>query len=201
MLKIKSKKIMLDDIMDANPAIMMLVDSNVCLEDCNLTALKMIKANKNVVIGKRGGEVLHCIHAFETKGGCGKTVFCKDCIIRNAVGKAVEGKKTIRKKERLELIYGETRKEMNVLVTAIPFEYENKHLVLVTLENINELVGLRKLIPICAKCKKVREDDDYWEGVDKYMSKHLEVDFTHGLCPDCSEAILSDHFKPKGKPH
>ena len=53
------------------------------------------------------------------------------------------------------------------------------------IEDISELVELKRLIPICAKCKKVRDDKEYWVLVESYFKEHLDVDFSHGLCPDC----------------
>jgi K+-sensing histidine kinase KdpD len=45
---------------------------------------------------------------------------------------------------------------------------------------------LRGLIPICAWCKKIRNDDGYWEQLELYITKRSEADFTHGMCPDCA---------------
>lgn len=50
------------------------------------------------------------------------------------------------------------------------------------LENIKTLRGL---LPICAWCKKVRDDQGYWKGVEDYIEEHSEAMFTHGICPDC----------------
>lgn len=58
-------------------------------------------------------------------------------------------------------------------------------MVLLTLEEINELVELRRLIPICAWCKKVRNEEQFWDNVETYVQKHLDVDFSHGICPEC----------------
>ncbi|MBN1553857.1 MAG: GAF domain-containing protein [Phycisphaerae bacterium] len=44
---------------------------------------------------------------------------------------------------------------------------------------------LRGIIPICAKCKKIRNDEGYWQRVEEYIHEHADVDFSHGLCPDC----------------
>ena len=41
------------------------------------------------------------------------------------------------------------------------------------------------LLPICAGCKKIRDDQGYWNQVDVYIRKHTGTEFTHGLCPDC----------------
>lgn len=47
---------------------------------------------------------------------------------------------------------------------------------------IKQLGGL---LPICAWCKKVRDDQDYWQEVETYVASHSETRFTHGICPDC----------------
>ena len=44
---------------------------------------------------------------------------------------------------------------------------------------------LRGLLPICAGCKKVRDDKGYWNEIEVYVRAHSEASFTHGLCPDC----------------
>lgn len=53
---------------------------------------------------------------------------------------------------------------------------------------MDEIKTLRGLIPICAWCKKIRDDRGYWDQLEVYLSKHSEAIFSHGLCPDCSRA-------------
>ena len=54
----------------------------------------------------------------------------------------------------------------------------------VALENVKQLQGL---VPICAWCKKVRDDQNYWHEVEHYFAAHSEATFTHGMCPACFE--------------
>jgi phosphoserine phosphatase RsbU/P len=49
---------------------------------------------------------------------------------------------------------------------------------------------LQGLLPICSYCKKVRDDQNYWQQVDSYISKHSEVEFSHSICPSCYERVL-----------
>ena len=49
-----------------------------------------------------------------------------------------------------------------------------------------EVKVLRGLIPICAWCKNIRDDEGYWKAVEVYISEHSQADFTHGMCPECS---------------
>jgi adenylate cyclase len=50
------------------------------------------------------------------------------------------------------------------------------------LEKVKLLSGL---LPICAWCKKIRDDQGYWNAIEHYLSEHSEAEFTHGICPDC----------------
>ena len=55
------------------------------------------------------------------------------------------------------------------------------------LASVKQLHGL---LPICSYCKKVRDDQNYWQQVEGYISHHTEVRFSHGVCPDCHENIV-----------
>ncbi|MEZ4679625.1 MAG: hypothetical protein R2932_35940 [Caldilineaceae bacterium] len=50
---------------------------------------------------------------------------------------------------------------------------------------LSQIKTLHSLLPICASCKKIRDDDGYWHQVENYIREHTGVEFTHGLCPDC----------------
>jgi hypothetical protein len=54
---------------------------------------------------------------------------------------------------------------------------------------------LRGVLPICANCKKIRNKKNQWQPVDLYIHQHSEIDFTHGLCPECAAALYPDFFK------
>src|SRR2546422_251030 len=49
---------------------------------------------------------------------------------------------------------------------------------------------LRGLLPICSYCKKVRDDRNYWQQVEQYVSMHADVKFSHGICPDCYRRVV-----------
>ena len=52
---------------------------------------------------------------------------------------------------------------------------------------LSEIKVLQGIIPICAYCKNIRDDQGYWNQVEKYVSDHTDAKFTHGICPDCFE--------------
>ena len=55
-----------------------------------------------------------------------------------------------------------------------------------------ELKILRGLLPMCSKCKKIRDDQGFWKQVDSYIEAHTEVTFTHGICPECMKELYQD---------
>jgi sigma-B regulation protein RsbU (phosphoserine phosphatase) len=55
------------------------------------------------------------------------------------------------------------------------------------LSRIRQLQGL---LPICAYCKRIRDDQNYWSQVETYIAEHLDVRFSHGICPSCLEQVL-----------
>lgn len=60
-----------------------------------------------------------------------------------------------------------------------------------------EVTTLSGLLPICAWCKKVRDDDGYWEQVEEYFSKRSQLRFTHGMCTDCQGQMRATAVKKK----
>jgi DNA-binding response OmpR family regulator len=60
------------------------------------------------------------------------------------------------------------------------------------LANVELLQGL---VPICCYCKKIRDDQNYWQQVDAYLSDHTEAQFTHGICPECRDKIVNPELE------
>ena len=62
-------------------------------------------------------------------------------------------------------------------------------------EKASQVTTLKGLIPICSSCKKIRDDEGYWQQVEKYVSDHSEVEFSHGICPDCKVELYPEIYK------
>ncbi|MHB8783846.1 MAG: response regulator [Desulfobacteria bacterium] len=60
------------------------------------------------------------------------------------------------------------------------------------LENVKLLSGL---LPICMWCKKIRDDQGYWNAIEHYLSCHSEAEFAHGICPDCKRKYSGEMFR------
>lgn len=59
-------------------------------------------------------------------------------------------------------------------------------------ERLNEIKTLSGLLPICAHCKKIRDDEGYWQQLEGYISHHTDAKFSHGICPDCRDKYFPD---------
>lgn len=57
---------------------------------------------------------------------------------------------------------------------------------------LEEIKTLKGIIPICSSCKKIRDDEGYWQRIETYISKHSEADFSHGICPGCAKKLYPD---------
>lgn len=64
-------------------------------------------------------------------------------------------------------------------------------------EALGEVRELRGLLPVCAWCHKVRDDEGYWNRVDSFLKKHTRAQITHSICPTCQSQEFPAHI-PKG---
>lgn len=70
---------------------------------------------------------------------------------------------------------------------------EQEHLARETLtETLLELRVLRAILPICSHCRRVRDEHGAWAGLEEYIRRHTDSEFSHGICPDCAEQHLAD---------
>jgi hypothetical protein len=60
---------------------------------------------------------------------------------------------------------------------------------------LDELKALKRILPICANCKKIRDDKGYWHAVETYFKKYAHTDFTHSMCPTCIKELYSSYQK------
>ena len=62
---------------------------------------------------------------------------------------------------------------------------------------LTEVKKLSGLLPICANCKKIRDDKGYWNQIELYISNHSEAEFSHGLCPECAKKLYPEFYDKK----
>jgi hypothetical protein len=179
-------------IFDAIPIPVFMVDDDVRVLDLNGAAVQLCGQERTAVYRHRGGHVLHCLRSLDVPEGCGRGPACKSCVIRNSVKHSLTGRTISRKRMIVYVMHELGTREMHVLVTACPMPPGSEARALLMMEDITSISTLKSLIPICMKCKNVRQDEEYWETLEQYVHDHMGVDFSHGLCPNCA-----DQFYPE----
>lgn len=83
---------------------------------------------------------------------------------------------------------------------AIRYAIERKKLLTQLEDSLKEIKLLREFLPICVRCKKIRDDKGYWTQVDVYIRDHSDVEFSHGICPECAQIMYPELYTKDDKP-
>jgi PAS domain S-box-containing protein len=170
-------------IQNAFKAIIAAIGDAMSIQDTDFRILMMNPAAKEM-FGDRIGE--YCYRVFEQKDRV-----CEDCPLAKSFA---DGR--VHREER-----SNPTRPLHVEITASPVRNADGRIIagIEVVRNITErkvmesklresranIKTLRGIIPICAWCKKVREDSGYWKRVETYIQEHSDASFTHGICPDC----------------
>lgn len=94
--------------------------------------------------------------------------------------------------EHLLLMMGALGSQIGLFLSRKRVEAERERLVTELQEALTNIKTLRGLLPICAACKKVRDDSGYWNRIEDYVRDRSQAEFTHGICPDCARKMHPD---------
>ena len=83
------------------------------------------------------------------------------------------------------------------IVRSIRYAIERQHLTTELTRALDHVKQLQEMLPICAICKNIRDDQGYWNCVEEYISRHLRVEFSHSICPDCAKKHYPEFIKPR----
>ena len=122
---------------DAMPLPVFVVDDNMCIFDYNAAAARLLGKGKRLILRRRGGEVLNCIHAAETPGGCGRAPACRECVVRKSVRAAAHGNRVTRQLAQMELVRSGKTIPLDLQVSCQPFTYGQSSFILLVLEGLN----------------------------------------------------------------
>lgn len=76
-------------------------------------------------------------------------------------------------------------------------ENEKEQVIAQLQEALAKVKLLSGLLPICASCKKIRDDQGYWQQIESYIKCHSNAEFSHSICPDCARRLYPDLFQEK----
>lgn len=74
-------------------------------------------------------------------------------------------------------------------------EADRENLISKLQDALSKIRTLQGIIPICASCKRIRDDKGYWKQLESYIKEHSKVDFSHGICPECSKKLYPELFQ------
>lgn len=174
---------------DTAPIPIMILDRDARIKDGNPAACGLIGTDRRQVLEKPCGNAFHCVHADLHPDGCGHAKPCRDCMVRKTVEDCCRDRKILKRNARITVKdqgNGGVR-DIQLLVTAAPFDHGGEPLVLVMLQDITELMRLRRILPVCSHCRKVRTEPGYWESVEDYIMKHSDLLLSHSVCDSCME--------------
>lgn len=86
---------------------------------------------------------------------------------------------------------------LGYLVTRARAHEDRERLINELQAALNQINTLSGLLPICASCKKIRDDHGYWSQIEEYIQQHSEAEFSHSICPDCVERLYPELAKRK----
>jgi hypothetical protein len=82
-------------------------------------------------------------------------------------------------------------------ITARKRAQEERETLLAQLQSARtEVAALSRILPICASCKRIRDDRGQWKAVDDYLHAHADMEFSHGVCPACAERLYGPEVVP-----
>lgn len=81
---------------------------------------------------------------------------------------------------------------LDLLVRSLRYAIERKRMVSELQEALARVKILRGLLPICSKCKDIRDDQGYWRQIESYIKEHSEAEFSHSICPICLKELYPD---------
>ncbi len=84
---------------------------------------------------------------------------------------------------------------VTVLLSKLRTTMQQRAGLITKLQNaLNAVKELSGILPICANCKKIRDEEGYWHDVDVYISRHTNAEFTHGICRECANKLYPSLF-------
>ena len=194
---LRESELRLKTVLDTIQAGILVIDpSTHAIVGVNAAAGKMIGAPREHILGS----VCHAYICPDQKGRCpvtdlGKKLENAERVLLTASGERVPVLKTV---VSVTLDGREHLLESFLDITARKrAEEERERLILELQEALAEVKTLSGLLPICASCKSIRNDQGYWQQIEAYIKEHSKAEFSHSVCPKCAEKLYPEVFNKK----
>ncbi len=155
-----------------------LVDKNMPVRD-GLNVIQTLAANggpPSIMLTGTGDE-LSAVEALKSGAS--------DYIVKDVDGRYLE---------LLPVVIDQVIEKRNIAEAKRRAEEEKERLIVELQNALANIKTLSGLLPICASCKKIRDDDGYWTMVETYLADRSDAEFSHGICPDCGVKLYGDLY-------
>ncbi|MBF0232254.1 MAG: response regulator, partial [Desulfamplus sp.] len=115
-------------------------------------------------------------------------------------GFSVGGVDYISKPFQIEEVLARVETHLTLRRLRQELEEKNIHLKRMNSElskSLDEIETLREILPICCNCKKIRDDEGYWQQLEAYFKENSGIEFSHGICPKCAKELYPDLYEDK----
>jgi len=180
---------LLDTVLDAMPGQVLVVDKERKVHRMNVRARKALSSSKGQATNEKLGSILDCIYFDGSGDACTAGKGCETCLIKLIIEECTQKEELSQKKVRFIRSHKGKVSEHMLLVSAAPFQHENKTRVLLMIEDLSHLEPQNDLVSICAECKKIRDPEGKWEPFESYFGDRFGVDFSHAICSDCLKKL------------
>jgi PAS domain S-box-containing protein len=163
----------------------------------NLTGARLLGLERALLLNRRLGLLVAeadrpAFNAFLEKTFAGKErEFCEVLLLKA---------ETVPLVVRIEAVVSEDRQECRAAMLDVTArhqaETERERLIQELQTALTRVKALSGLLPICASCKKIRDDQGYWKQVETYIRSHSEATFTHSICPECRQKLYPELDDP-----
>ena len=187
---------------EASPAAMIMVDQQGLIQLVNREAERLFGYDSGELLGQ--SVELLMSESFRGKHAMHRETFLSEPQVRPmGVGRDLAASRRDGSEFPVEIGLNplETREGTMVLASVIDLtarkeaEEAREKLIQELREALSEVKSLRGLIPICANCKKVRDDAGFWQNVESYVRARTEAEFSHSVCPECGPKLFGEFWE------
>ncbi len=172
--------------LDAIPSFVFLADRDVRVLDANRAAREWMGSEPGTEVRVAGGDLLRCVFALNSEGGCGTTDACPTCVVRESVTASRPGRPATSRVAHVILETPGRSEDRWFRVTAAPLALDGEDLVMVTMDDITQLVELREILPVCPGCgESARDAQEVLREARLYLQRHPGHWSVNELCADC----------------
>lgn len=203
--KLKENEEFLDTTLKSINDAIIATDTKGCITFINPVAQKLINLNTDEASGREAQQVLNIVNADNEKIECPVMKVLRKNTATNQANDILK----INDKTKIQIEHsatairndsGEITGVVMVLrdiTSRVKTEKAREKLIYKLQEALNKIRTLSGLLPICAACKKIRDDQGYWKQIEHYIQEHSDAEFTHSICPECTHELYPELYGPE----